>query len=70
MSLTYRILRRWTGWALLAAMQGFDTYDYKMPVPSKRGVHPLDADSPQRAYRAGFILLIGGALSLIDEAEG
>ena len=62
--------REWTGWALLAAMHGFDTYDFKMPVPSKRRVDPLDAGSPQRAYRAGFTLLIGGALSLIDEAQG
>jgi hypothetical protein len=62
--------KEWAGWALLAAMFGFDAYDNRIPIPSKRRVNPLDPASPQRAYRAAFILLAGGALSLIAEAEG
>jgi hypothetical protein len=62
--------KEWTGWTLLAAMLALDAYDERIPIPSKRKVHPLDPASPQRAYRVGLILLIGGALSLITEAEG
>jgi hypothetical protein len=62
--------REWTGWALLAAMWQFDLYNSEIPVPSRRGVQPLDPHSSQRVYRASLMLLIAGALNLIDETAG
>jgi hypothetical protein len=67
---THARAREWAGWALLAAMWQFDLYNSEIPVPSRRGVHPLDPLSSQRVYRASLMLLIAGALNLIDETEG
>lgn len=61
--------KEWTGWTLLAAMHGLDTYRDDIPVPSKRRVNPRNPASPERSYRAALVLLIGGALSLIAETE-
>lgn len=51
-------------------MWQLDLYNSEIPVPSRRGVQPLDPHSSQRAYRASLMLLIAGALNLIDETAG
>ncbi|MFI5066323.1 MAG: hypothetical protein ACHP9Z_20420 [Streptosporangiales bacterium] len=58
-----------TGWALLAALHGLYTFGITRPMPSKWKVKRRDP-LPQQAYRTAHSLLMGGALSLIAEAEG
>jgi hypothetical protein len=61
--------KEWTGWTLLAALHGLYTFGVTRPMPSKWKVKHRDP-LPQRAYRTAHSLLMGGALSLIAEAQG
>jgi hypothetical protein len=67
---SHAMAKEWTGWALLAALHGLDTYDVRTPVPPKHKASPISPAYPPKVYRTACSLLMGGALSLIAEAEG